>query len=187
MPTQWQDRYTDLSNINNGNEFEDGDDVLAEHLNAALENVAYLKKIVDLGTKNALTSIECAFDFSYWASYSDGYSPTSDYMGYLSLLATTFTRSPVNILPAGSNTSIAEAYIERISGDDGYVQYDLRPILTNQNYIQFDAKNISNDYIYGLARTGSYTTKTTTFRLHVIDVYGNHFTKSFSISYKVRA
>lgn len=186
MPTQWQDRYTDLSNINNGNEFEDGDAVLAEHLNAALENVAYLKKIVDLGTKNALTSVECAFDFSYWGSYSDGYSPSSSYMGYLSLNST-FTNSPVNILPAGSNTSIAEAYIERISGDAGYVQYNLKTILTNQNYIQFDAKNISNVYIYGLGKTGNYTTKTTTFRLHVIDVYGNHFTKSFSISYKVPA
>lgn len=184
MPTQWQDRYTDLSNINNGNEFENGDDVLAEHLNAALENVAYLKKIVDLGTKNALTSIDCAFDFSQWASYSNGYSPSSDYMGYLSLLST-FTDSPVNILPAGSNTSIAKAYIERIGGDDGYVQYNLDPILKNQSYIQFRAKNISNVYIYGLAKTGNYTTKTTSFRLHVIDVYGNHFTKSFSISYKV--
>lgn len=47
MPTQWQDRYTDLSNINNGNEFEDGDDVLAEHINASIENGAYAKKMTD--------------------------------------------------------------------------------------------------------------------------------------------
>lgn len=47
MPTQWQDRYTDLSNINNGNEIQNGDDILAEHINAAIENGAYVKREVD--------------------------------------------------------------------------------------------------------------------------------------------
>lgn len=47
MPTQWQDQYTDLSNVNNGNELQNGDDILAEHVNVALENSAYVKREVD--------------------------------------------------------------------------------------------------------------------------------------------
>ena len=47
MPTQWQDQYTDLSNVNNGNELQNGDDILAEHVNVALENGAYAKKKAD--------------------------------------------------------------------------------------------------------------------------------------------
>ena len=46
MPTQWQDQYTDLSNVNNGNELQNGDDILAEHINVALENSAYIKNEV---------------------------------------------------------------------------------------------------------------------------------------------
>lgn len=47
MATQWRDQYTDLSNVNSGNELQNGDDVLAEHVNVALENGAYAKKITD--------------------------------------------------------------------------------------------------------------------------------------------
>ena len=47
MPTQWQDQYTDLSNVNNGNELQNGDGILAEHVNVALENGAYAKKKAD--------------------------------------------------------------------------------------------------------------------------------------------
>lgn len=47
MPTQWQDQYTDLSNVNSGNELQNGDDILAEHVNVALENGAYAKKLAD--------------------------------------------------------------------------------------------------------------------------------------------
>lgn len=47
MPTQWQDQYTDLSNVNSGNELQNGDDVLAQHINVALENGAYAKKKAD--------------------------------------------------------------------------------------------------------------------------------------------
>lgn len=47
MSRQWQDQYTDLSNVNNGNELQNGDDILAEHVNVALENGAYVKREVD--------------------------------------------------------------------------------------------------------------------------------------------
>lgn len=47
MATAWQDRFIPLANINNGNELQDGDDILAEHINAAIENGAYAKKVTD--------------------------------------------------------------------------------------------------------------------------------------------
>lgn len=47
MATAWQDSFTPLANINNGNELQNGDDILAEHINAAIENGAYAKKMTD--------------------------------------------------------------------------------------------------------------------------------------------
>lgn len=47
MATQWQNRYTELSNVNSGNELQNGDDILAEHMNVALENGAYAKGKAD--------------------------------------------------------------------------------------------------------------------------------------------
>lgn len=47
MPTSWRNVYTDLSNVNSGNELENGDDILAQHINVALENGAYVKEKVD--------------------------------------------------------------------------------------------------------------------------------------------
>ena len=52
MPTQWQNRYTELSNVNSGNELQNGDDVLANHVNVALENGAYVKGIADTNATN---------------------------------------------------------------------------------------------------------------------------------------
>lgn len=47
MATAWQDQFTELSNINDGNELQNGDDILAEHINTALENGAYVKGLTD--------------------------------------------------------------------------------------------------------------------------------------------
>ena len=47
MATAWKDSFTPLANINNGNEIQNGDDILAEHINAAIENGAYAKKVTD--------------------------------------------------------------------------------------------------------------------------------------------
>lgn len=63
MPTQWRDRYTPLSNINNGYEFENGDDILAEHINAAIENAAYAKKVADNAYAQTLQKISGEYDY----------------------------------------------------------------------------------------------------------------------------
>ena len=47
MATAWKDSFTPLANINNGNELQNGDDILAEHINTAIENGAYAKKVTD--------------------------------------------------------------------------------------------------------------------------------------------
>ena len=63
MATAWQDRYIPLSNINNGNEFENGDDILAEHVNAAIENAAYAKKTADAAVSATLRKVTGEFEF----------------------------------------------------------------------------------------------------------------------------
>ena len=47
MATAWKDSFTPLANINNGNELQNGDGILAEHINTAIENGAYAKKVTD--------------------------------------------------------------------------------------------------------------------------------------------
>ena len=56
MATQWQNRYVELSNVNSGNELQNGDDILAEHMNVALENGAYAKGRTDT-LENDLTNL----------------------------------------------------------------------------------------------------------------------------------
>lgn len=50
MATQWQDRYVYPTNVNNGNELQNGDDILADHVNIALENGFYIRGLVDQHT-----------------------------------------------------------------------------------------------------------------------------------------
>lgn len=50
MATSWRNRYVEPENINNGNELQNGDDILAEHVNTALENGFYIKGLVDQHT-----------------------------------------------------------------------------------------------------------------------------------------
>lgn len=68
MPTQWQDQYTDLSNVNNGNELQNGDDILAEHVNVALENGEYLKKRMAYA-HNLKLSFKSSFSTEYPTIY----------------------------------------------------------------------------------------------------------------------
>lgn len=47
MATAWQNRFTPLSQVNNGNELENGDTATGEHITIALENGAYAKGKAD--------------------------------------------------------------------------------------------------------------------------------------------
>lgn len=58
MATQWQDRYTELANINNGNEIQNGDSILGEHITYALENIQWLKERCALQTDIANLTTE---------------------------------------------------------------------------------------------------------------------------------
>lgn len=157
-------------------------DIQAEidSINTTLE---WVVEHITTGIKDALTSINCAFDFSTWENYSSSYSSNSE-MPYLYLKPS--RGNQVNIFPTGSNTSIAEATIEQISGDSGYIGYTLDAVGTAASYISFSAKNISSVPIYGLAATAaSLVAKSTTFRITVKDVYNTVFTKEFTVSFKV--
>ena len=181
MPTQWQERYTELENINHGYEFENGDTATAEHINVTIENVAYLKRIVDLGTKNAITDVACGFDFAYWESHDTSYIVGEQ--AYNISLTTANENNQVMILPVDSNVSIAEAKVEYVSGDNGYIEYRLKPISSgNTSYIEFAAYPIL-EQISGLTKVGG-TLRQTNFRVYVKDVYGNEFSKTFTINYK---
>lgn len=43
----WENKYTELSNVNNGNKIEDSDVIIAEHANVALQNTAHLKTLLN--------------------------------------------------------------------------------------------------------------------------------------------
>ena len=44
MATKWKKTYTDISNVNGGNEYETGDHITKETVNVALNNTAYLQQ-----------------------------------------------------------------------------------------------------------------------------------------------
>ena len=43
----WENKYTELSNVNSGNKIEDSDVIIAEHANVALQNAAHLKTLLN--------------------------------------------------------------------------------------------------------------------------------------------
>ena len=43
----WENKYTELSNVNSGNKIEDSDVIIAEHANVALQNTAHLKTLLN--------------------------------------------------------------------------------------------------------------------------------------------
>ena len=47
MPTSFNNNYTELSAINGGNQLQNGDSILAEHVNDALQNTAHFKELTD--------------------------------------------------------------------------------------------------------------------------------------------
>lgn len=162
-------------------------DATYDDIETAIENINdtldWVVEHINTGIRQNITSISCAFDFSSWQTYSQSYTNGST----ISQLSLNFSNAgAVNILPPNSNTSIAEAKIEYVSGDSGYIQYNLQTISASGSTISFNAVNISGSSIYGLGATSSsLVTKTTTFRLYVKDIYGTEFTQEFTVSYKV--
>lgn len=47
MATAFNKNYTELSNVNSGNQLQNGDDILGEHVNAALQNTAHFKELTN--------------------------------------------------------------------------------------------------------------------------------------------
>lgn len=148
-------------------------------INARLDDI---EERITTGLRVNVQNINCAFNFSYWESSSSSYSAGS-HMGLIDL-AVLPRGNQVNILPANSIASITEARVDYVEGDAGYILFALKNIDTAVNYIEFEATNISNSTIYGLGASG-HTTKQTTFRLYVKDIYGGEFTQDFIINYKV--
>lgn len=47
MATAFNKNYTELTNVNSGNQLQNGDDILGEHVNVALQNTAHLKDLTN--------------------------------------------------------------------------------------------------------------------------------------------
>lgn len=47
MATAFNKNYTELSNVNSGNQLQNGDDILGDHVNAALQNTAHFKELTN--------------------------------------------------------------------------------------------------------------------------------------------
>lgn len=176
--------YTDLvERIDNmAGDVED----VVEEFEASMEiRMEAVEEAVRTGLRMSLTNIVCACDFTNWNNLSTGSISSGSEIDYISLRNTTYTDNRVNILPAGTITSVAEAKVEYVSGDSGYIEYQLQAISGNANYIEFKAMNISSGLIYPpLSEQYAPTNKETTFRIYVKDIYDNEFTKEFTVNYK---
>lgn len=47
MATAFNKNYTELSNVNSGNQLQNGDDILGNHVNVALQNTAHFKELTN--------------------------------------------------------------------------------------------------------------------------------------------
>lgn len=143
-----------------------------------------VEEAIETGLRYRVTSIECACDFTQWNNSSNSVSSGNE-LNYASLRNYgTSTTNRVNILPAGANSSIAEARVDYVSGDNGYIDYQLQTIVAANSYIEFKAMNVSNVSIFPPSYSTSATARSTTFRIYVKDIYGTEFTKEFTINYK---
>ena len=142
-----------------------------------------VQEALDTGLRLKLTSIECACDFSNWNGNSSNYSSGNAINPIHLKNNSSYGNNAVNILPAGSNTSIAEAKVEYVSGDENYILYSLDNINVNNSYITFTATNVSNGIISGPAQSYGVS-RSTTFKLFIKDIYNNEFEKEFTINFK---
>lgn len=76
MATSWINRYVDPENVNSGNELQNGDNILAEHVNTSLENGFYIKGLVDqhtadiAGLNGRITTLELKKNYTHNISIS---------------------------------------------------------------------------------------------------------------------
>lgn len=165
--------------ITDDSTFDDWNTIITD-LQARMDEI---EEAVRTGLRLNLTSINCACNFADWNSRSDTYSSGS-LIPYICLkyrpYGTITTPNEVNILPAGSNSSIAEARVDYVSGDDGYISYSLDAIETDGSTISFVATAITG--LRAPAASG-YVARSTTFKIYVRDIYGNVFEKEFTINF----
>ncbi len=162
------------------------DDKTYEDFEAKIEEFEQLvEQLVETGLREKIKTFTCAFDFSKWNSKGTDYMAGEE-INYLSLKNdTTYnTINAVNILPTSTTKSIAEAKVEYENGDNGYISYSLNPISESVNYITFTATNVSGSTIYSPSSTRGSVTRSTTFKLTIVDVYGNRYAKTFTINFK---
>ena len=55
---KWTKQYTDIANVNHGNQFQNGDHVTKEALNTALNNTASNKEAIDTNATNLTTKVD---------------------------------------------------------------------------------------------------------------------------------
>ena len=158
------------------------DDTTLEELDTKYTNMIN-EQILQV-QKPPLASINADFDFVDWNTTTStrGFS----YIGFEHNTTTGFYNNPLYLLPLDSIKAVAEAKIEYLSGANGYLRYDLDSILANNNYLEFKAVKIFSGYIYppNYSGSGTYTTRSTTFRLTIKDIYNNIITQDFTVNYK---
>jgi len=166
------------------------DDETEQDINQRLTDIEDAIEIIEeriaTGLRVNVTSIACACEFRNWIlSSTSSYAPSAN-INYLNL-ASTNEQNQVAVLPANGVASIAEARVDYVSGDEGFIGFTLEPINTSNNYIEFRAYNVSNQYIYTPTNTGSQRVeRQTTFRIYIKDIYGSEFTQEFTIDFKTQ-
>lgn len=102
MATKWESSYTELENINNGYEFQDGDAITTESVNTPIKNADYAVKLAQQAVDGQkygiyqvykatdLTKISASYTFEENGFYvievgysADGFSSFSSYMIYV--------------------------------------------------------------------------------------------------------
>lgn len=157
-------------------------DELLEQVGVLQDKCDELEEHVQTGLRFNITSISCACDFRYWDNYGTSGSPNKSCLNLEN--HATYGQNAVNIFPLDTINSIAEASVDFVSGDEGYMRYDLNPISDENPYITFKLTALQ---VFNPPQNSSGVLKSATFKIHVRDIYGNVYEKEFTISFKASA
>lgn len=141
--------------------------------------------IQSIDTNPTFASWENATDVHDWSAYVGEHITPLDLRnsseGYHSTACS--VENQIILLPVNCISSLAEAKVEYVSGDDGYLHYALQNVDLTSNIINFKAfadKKISPpNYAdtYG-------TLKQTIFKIVVRDIYNNVLEKEFEVNFR---
>lgn len=190
MATKWKKTYTDISNVNGGNEYETGDHITKETVNVALNNTAYLQQ-----TKVTAESNKYLFENRYVSNddlnnyrnagmfyFGEGNKNTPDNTNWLRVLviASNTTSDGVVQIAFSILSTNQETWYRRCTNNtwSPWLRTDVQPALYNLG--AYDTISFNDDGTASIVRQTGYWNSNNA-AVNVAESY--HYTNGMRVQY----